>query len=1293
MKIASLFLVITLSLICLRPYYLMVSENRNYNESSLFISPKSASSFDENSIHVTQILLKESNRKNMLNFESHNLSLIREINGTLPPKKGDWIINDTTTVKDSILIINGSILVYGSLVLVNSTIYLRMDYPGEHALIVYSNASLIMIKSCITSFDPECRGYIKILDGAKFYMNSSVISHLGVSPSDGQNGLFIRKSSVIMVGSLIYRTSHGVEIMKSKNVVISNCTFLRNTMESLRLHHCANVLIKNTRILITNNGLDIVLSENVTVSHMVVNNTPNYGIVVYRSKSIKIGHSTLTKCREGIYVYYSTDCVIRDNCFISDKYGITFYGNVSVEIYNNSFIGCGIYFFTSPEMDLRIVNNFINGKPIVFLRNAKNKTIRDAGEIILLNSSNINIIGCNLSQATVGLLIFSSVNISISQCVFEWNIWGAKIVNSSMITFSHCIFYKNARVHELFTIATLLISGSHNISILSCDFIEDSISIHITNSEGILISSCKMNKCKYGVYLKKCYQAIIKLNEFLAHSYGLVLDSCVGMSVSNNEFQFCGMFVKGKNEENFDFVVLNNSVNGKSLFYLFKMSNLTIRNAGQVIIAFSDNIIIEDSNLSAASVGVEVVSSHAVSIQYSIISCSMYGIYALKSNSINIAYCELLNNTYGALFKKCRNIELSNLKIINSKDGLEIDESSNISMSHTIIIKSCTGIDAFHTCHLVVYNCVFKNCTTGIECSFSEELLVRSSTFLCRFAGINIREVNLVSIENNIFFKCGILIDAFVGSMVLKDNSVNGKPLMFLCDKEDLKIRLKNVGQLIILRCKNITIEGTQITETTCGIEVVSSSLIFIKNSTLVDNYYGIKVLGRSLIAIIQCCFENNRYGVNIQYGIGMVVMSCVFNGNKYGLHVWSDTINVVNCSICNNTYGLVLFKTIGYVILNNTFTNNAIAIWPYGDCRAGWICDNNIYNNSCGIFCCSRNTMIIGNNIAYNEEGIYIYTYNTTHVILNNFVNNSADVIDPWKNTFHMDGYGNFWSIHKAKDANFDLILDKVFYIDHNSIDAYPLASPIKALFPWFYYSINIIKQNESSLIMIKFIDVKLKLNVNKVAIEYQVGAEKRIAYLKFNNKTNVFETRVSGNITISRILVNYSDKGGPLVLYHYYWPQYITEEDKVVVVACVYDPSGVSEVKIHYQANNEAHENTMKKFCHWIYYGEIPPYPGGTKVCLKIIAMDSQGNTSESSELVYKVRKEKRAEIPKHGLHEIIGVLLIYMMIYLIILIASARFKKKSSEKEGKPTNDESASKLHQITMWASMLGHTAI
>jgi parallel beta-helix repeat protein len=183
--------------------------------------------------------------------------------------------------------------------------------------------------------------------------------------------------------------------------------------------------------------------------------------------------------------------------------------------------------------------------------------------------------------------------------------------------------------------------------------------------------------------------------------------------------------------------------------------------------------------------------------------------------------------------------------------------------------------------------------------------------------------------------------------------------------------------------------------------------------------------------------------------------------------------INSNNCTltdniITDNQYGIALYGSSNNTIHHNLLIKNAVNILLHWDTIAP---SNNAFtaNVLTEAFTafhldCGYENRIIGNIIANNSGGIFIYPpTNNTIIYYNNFINNTIQAKifqDSWgriSKNFWDDGYpsgGNYWSDYIGVDycsgpnqneTGSDGIGDASYVVDAINVDMYPLMGPLQ--------------------------------------------------------------------------------------------------------------------------------------------------------------------------------------------------------------------------------------------------------
>jgi len=121
------------------------------------------------------------------------------------------------------------------------------------------------------------------------------------------------------------------------------------------------------------------------------------GIELSERRNVKVTNTTIQSFDYGIKCLspFSSNISIFGNNIIGNRIGIFLSYSSNNSITNNVFTGDGLVAYES--YGNLVENNFVNCKPLVYLEGVSNYVVEDAGQVILLNCSNIRIENLNLS--------------------------------------------------------------------------------------------------------------------------------------------------------------------------------------------------------------------------------------------------------------------------------------------------------------------------------------------------------------------------------------------------------------------------------------------------------------------------------------------------------------------------------------------------------------------------------------------------------------------------------------------------------------------------------------------------------------------------------------------------------------------------------------------------------------------------------------------------------------------------------------------------------------------------------
>jgi len=284
-------------------------------------------------------------------------------------------------------------------------------------------------------------------------------------------------------------------------------------------------------------------------------------------------------------------------------------------------------------------------------------------------------------------------------------------------------------------------------------------------------------------------------------------------------------------------------------------------------------------------------------------------------------------------------------------------------------------------------------------------------------------------IVNNTFTNNG-LYAIFSYQNTVVNNIVNGKPLVYLEDVSDHGVN--DAGQVILLRCNNVTVKDLDLFSTTAGVELFETNNTIISENNITANNLGILLEGSSNNIIIKNNITKNSVGIWLESKRAHESTNNTISGNR----------------IAENSYGIYLQSSNHNRMSGNNLTNNEEGI-QLMLASYNLVCENNIIENEYGI----------------SEGGLLDEPYDSNNTIYhNNFVNNTNQAIPSYSNVWDDGIEGNYWSNYTGVDLDHDGIGDTAHVIDANNTDHYPLMSMFSSFNTLYNHQINIVSNSSIS-------------------------------------------------------------------------------------------------------------------------------------------------------------------------------------------------------------------------------------
>ncbi|MCK4736219.1 MAG: right-handed parallel beta-helix repeat-containing protein [Methanophagales archaeon] len=513
----------------------------------------------------------------------------------------------------------------------------------------------------------------------------------------------------------------GIDLCDSNNNSISNNDCFSNNDNGIYLDHSNNNSLSNNNCSNNDNGIDLRGSNNNSISNNNCSNNRD-GIWLEDSKNNSISNNNCSNNDNGIYLDYSNNNTLTGNTMLEN--GIFIDGD-SISDYKH-------------EID---ESNTVNGKPVYYWKDIEGGRIPDdAGQVILVNCSNVIIENQNLNNASVGIEAASSSNITIRNNNCSNNTNGIYLVYSDNNTLTGNIMLENGIVIEGDSISDYkykidesntvngkpvyywkdveggrVPDGAGQVILVNCSNViienqnlnDASIGIDVAFSSFITIknNNCSSNNLE-GIHLEGSDSNIsnnncssnndngislwglnnhisnnncssnndngislwgslwwgsdnnhISNNNCSNNDNGIYLDYSNNNTLTGNVMLENGIFIDGDSISDYKHEIdESNTVNGKPVYYWKNVEGGRIPvGAGQVILVNCKDVVVENQNLNNASVGIEVAFSSNITMKNNSCTNNSYGIHLENSNDNSISNNNCSDNDEGVCLKSSEN--------------------------------------------------------------------------------------------------------------------------------------------------------------------------------------------------------------------------------------------------------------------------------------------------------------------------------------------------------------------------------------------------------------------------------------------------------------------------------------------------------------------------------------------------------------------------------------------------------------------------------------------------------------
>lgn len=313
-------------------------------------------------------------------------------------------------------------------------------------------------------------------------------------------------------------------------------------------------LISNNMIFGGYSGIIIQESDNNVVENCVLSNQAYNGLDIVYSDNNTIASNQIEDVDRGIVIWYTTNSVISGNLMK----------------------GSGIYIY-GPSLKYFIhqidTGNKVNGKPVIYWKNISSAVVPvGAGEVILVNCTDIHVENQQIDNGTVAILAAFSSGIHVSNCEIkeqmEWGLFFYEVDYGEVVGNT---FMNND--------VGLYLSNSNLINVSENTFEGNYYGMQISGRDN-RVSGNELKSGEYGLYLYNSYEAIVNNNTIRDNNFGIYFEytensTVFGNYVVDNEY---GAYLESSNNNVF---YLNSFLNNVNLYITW--SNQNILNSTYVV--------------------------------------------------------------------------------------------------------------------------------------------------------------------------------------------------------------------------------------------------------------------------------------------------------------------------------------------------------------------------------------------------------------------------------------------------------------------------------------------------------------------------------------------------------------------------------------------------------------------------------------------------------------------------------------------------------------------------------------
>ncbi|MGM0404827.1 MAG: NosD domain-containing protein [Thermoplasmatota archaeon] len=551
--------------------------------------------------------------------------------------------------------------------------------------------------------------------------------------------------------------------------------------------------------------------------------------------------------------------------------------------------------------------------------------------------------------------------------------------------------------------------SSSNSNILRNNTVSDSdyAGVYIYNSdETTLENNTVSSNYDEGINLYNSDYTILENNTVSYNQdYGIYLRYSEGITLKNTELIDDGILIKGSSTSYWTShdIDLTNTVNRKPVrFWKNRTSGTVPTDTGQVILANSTGVTVENQNIDSSSVGILLGLSTEITVKNNTVSDNDDGIYLYYSDN------NILEDNTADSNRKGLNVDNSDNNLLennsfsfNTDDGIFLYSSeSNVAYNNNLSSNTDGFYLSYSDSNTLVNNTISSSSNNGIESYISDNNIMENNTvsFSVNY-GIYLRYSKGYELKNTAMIDDGILmdgsnIDYWNTHDIDTSNTVNGRPVRYWNNRTGGDMPA-DTGQVILANSTGVTVENKKYDNSSIGILLGFSDNNDLLNNTLYSNDDGIYVYFSEDNLVKNNTAGSNRKGVYMYNShFNTLANNSLYSNENYGLELYSSDSNRIenNDISSNNGHGANIRYSGSNTIENNKIdSNSGYGIYFYYHSQNNLLMNNDISLNNYGVYLYSSSSNEINNNNIFSNNNYGIYSSYSSNVIENNTIESNG--------------------------------------------------------------------------------------------------------------------------------------------------------------------------------------------------------------------------------------------------------------------------------------------------------------